>query len=44
MPYKCTMVVYFMYTSCYECDVCAFIIYIWILFKNFAFNLNEEFL
>jgi hypothetical protein len=25
MPYKCTMIIDFLYTNCYECDVCAFI-------------------
>jgi hypothetical protein len=44
MPYKCTMIVDFLHTNCHECDVCALIIYMWILFKNFAFNPNEEFM
>jgi len=41
MPYKCTMIVDLLYTNCHECDGCAFIIYMWILFKNFAFNPGE---
>jgi hypothetical protein len=44
MPYKCTMIVDFLCTNCREYDVCTFIIYMWILFNNFAFNPNEEFM
>jgi hypothetical protein len=41
MPYKCIMIVDCLYTNCHECDGCAFIIYMCILFKNFAFNPSE---